>query len=146
MARKSTGIPPWFQILESARKLSLNGGRPFTAAALAEAAEIQGTERSQPHHLASGWLSKFVRWGYVLQDGTVPREENAGGRWIRQYRMTKFGLTCEPTGKGQAAVGLKKLVAAARSLQEAYGQKSEALAWREFLRVLEEIDPPEETK
>src|ERR1041385_4534703 len=135
MVKKSTGIPPWFQILESARKLSLNGGRPFTAAELAEAAAIEGTERSKPHHLASGWLSKFVRWGYVLQDGVVPRAEGDVGRWIRQYRMTKFGLTCEPTGKGSTAIGLRKLVAAARALQEAYGQKAEALVWREFLRV-----------
>jgi len=144
MSPKSAGFPSWFRILESARKLSLNGGRPFTAAELAEAAAIEGTERSQPHHIASGWLSKFVRWGYVLQDGVVPRAEGDKGRWIRQYKMTKYGLTCEPGASGSSAIGLKRLVAAARTLEEAYGQKAEALAWREFLKVLEEIDPPEE--
>ncbi len=121
---KSSGFPVWFQILESVRKLSQNGSRSFVASELAEAA---------------GWLSKFVRWGYVLHDGSeVPAEGSK--RWIRKYKITKFGLMCEPTPGGTFSVPLNRLIAAARDFQAAYGKKEESLAWREFIQVLDGID------
>lgn len=79
----------WFSILEAARQLSEDG---FTAEELAQEAEIEGTEISKPAKIASAWLSKFHRWGYVLQAGTA----SSGRRWVRVWKLTDWGFEYEP--------------------------------------------------
>ncbi len=132
------GFPTWFRILESVRKISLDGQRSFTAAELAQEAALERVGSATEQQLASGWLSKFVRWGYVVHDGTAKPE--GANRWIRKYQITKFGKMCEPTKGGSYTVPLNRLIAAAREFEAAYGKKEEALAWRQFLQVLNDID------
>lgn len=78
----------WWDVLQAVRRVSLAGERLFTAVDVAREAGIEGTERSAPGDIASAWLGKFVRWGYVIQKGTAKGEK----RWIRTYEVTKYGL------------------------------------------------------
>lgn len=135
---KGPGFPTWFRILESVRKISLDGARSFTAAELAAEVGFERAGTATEQQLASGWLSKFVRWGYVVHDGTEKPE--GAPRWIRKYQITKFGKMVEPTKGGSYTVPLNRLIVAAREFEQAYGKKEEALAWRQFIQVLNEID------
>jgi hypothetical protein len=78
----------WWTVLQAVRKASLDGKRPFTALDVSREAKIEATERSRPEQLASAWLGKFHRWGYVLPDGSAKGEK----RWVRTFTITEYGL------------------------------------------------------
>lgn len=78
----------WWDVLEAVRRVSLAGERPFTSMDVAREAGIKATERSSPERIASAWLGKFQRWGYIVQKGTA----EGAKRWIRTYTITKYGL------------------------------------------------------
>lgn len=71
----------WFDVLKAARKVG-SEGKEVTAEALAAAARIEAS-------VASAWLGKFVRWGYVLRTG---RDTSRRGRPQTVYALTRWGL------------------------------------------------------
>lgn len=88
----------WFSVLEVVKILSRDKAS-FSAPQLAEAAKIQGTEKSTPEKIASGWLSKFLKWGYVKRAEVMKRE---GFRDAQGYTATESGLACQPkAGRNQ---------------------------------------------
>lgn len=74
----------WQDILDAARRAALRG--PITSAAVAAEAGVDP-------RVASAWLGKFCRWGYVVRSGTTPGEK----RWTRTYELTAFGIRYKPT-------------------------------------------------
>lgn len=72
----------WFNILKAARKCAEGEDRTVTAAELAAAARI-------PPDVASAWLGKFARWGYVLRTG---RDTSRRGRPQTVYTITRWGM------------------------------------------------------
>lgn len=60
----------------------------FNSTDLSLEAKIESTERSEAHQIASAWLGKFVRWGYVVRAGHDPGERS----W-RGYSLTRWGAT-----------------------------------------------------
>lgn len=78
----------WYGVLKAVRKLTGNDPeRDFTAEELALGAGLKGTERSSPRHIASAWLGKMVRWGYVVRSGAATT-----GTSRRSYRITRWGI------------------------------------------------------
>lgn len=69
-------LPSWYRILEACRRLS----EPFGSIELAAACKSPKLDA----HSASGWLSKFVRWGYVAP---------AGSRKAKGHPASLFTLT-----------------------------------------------------
>lgn len=74
----------WWSILEAMRSVAARKGE-FSSRDLAPAAELS-------IGVASGWLSKFVRWGYARRVGS----EAGNGRWLRLYSITRYGATRKP--------------------------------------------------
>lgn len=74
----------WFDLLKVVRKLSVEG--EISAAALAQRARIEPK-------LASAWLSKFTKWGYVAP--TEGPASSGRGRPVRFYELTEYGRTKE---------------------------------------------------
>lgn len=94
MPKSSSGA--WWEILIAARELAgdpvaLTGAGSDTVLAsdLAEAAGI-------PTKLASGWLGKFVRWGYAARVGV---QRGAPGRPRTLYVITRWGMSREVPAK-----------------------------------------------
>ena len=92
----------WYDVLLAARAIGLeevdSKGKkvrviPFTAPQLAVEADIKPGKRSRAVDIAAGWISKFVRWGYLLRDGA--RRPAAGGRSTQFYRLTDWGVLFE---------------------------------------------------
>jgi hypothetical protein len=84
---------PWYDVLKAARRASKNGTDLLTAAALSEDGFFK-PYGDRGIHVASAWLSKFVRWGYAVREGSQP----SGKAWARTYRLTKWGLKFRPKG------------------------------------------------
>lgn len=91
---------PWYDVLLAVRRASLQGQRPFTAQDVAREAGIEGTERSSPERIASAWLGKFQRWGYILVEGSA----KGARRWIRTYTVTDWGMRFKPNPDAKADV------------------------------------------
>ena len=70
----------WYLILKAARKLD-----PLTSYALA--GEVGTTV-----NIASAWLGKFCRWGYVVRVGSA----RGARRWVRVYELTRWGRRFKP--------------------------------------------------
>lgn len=84
----------WWDVLLAVRRASHDGERKFTASDVAMEAKFEPTEGSDARRIASGWLSKFTRWGYVKRSGSVKGES----RWVRTFELTEYGKTRpEPT-------------------------------------------------
>jgi hypothetical protein len=79
----------WFQVLKAARRSAIDGR--ITSEALADAMSTKGPP--VPVKVASAWLGKFVRWGYVLREESD--QNGLPGRPKANYRMTKWGLNRE---------------------------------------------------
>lgn len=92
----------WFEVLKAARRLSKRG-KEITAAALAEEAGIQRGEKSTETQIASAWLGKFAKWGYVKRVETP--QDKLGGRPVTFYEMTANGLDKKPKFKMPAYTG-----------------------------------------
>ena len=85
---------PWYKVLLAARRLCTEKEpkKPtnalFTASDLSSAAKIKPGEKATSEKIASGWLGKFVRWGYALRVGSEPSK----GRPFTVYRLTKWAF------------------------------------------------------
>jgi len=75
----------WYDVLKAARRIATRKG-VFNSTDLAEEARIEPTAKSGAHQIASAWLGKFVRWGYVVRAGHEPGERS----W-RGYSLTPWG-------------------------------------------------------
>lgn len=135
MARPTPGTPPWFKALEAARKLSPRPDRHFTAAQLADEAQIADTEKSRGSQIASAWLSKFVRWGYV---NFVEKVDAGGIRPTNSYVVTKTGHTCEVTEGCPSK--LSGLVGAVRAFEKARRTPKEEAAFAALIRQTDEVE------
>lgn len=127
----------WYSILDSARKFSPDERKPFTAPDLARVAGLQDTESSTASQIATAWLSKFVKWGYVRIIGKVTGES---GRQTNAYVISENGRACEQKeGRGSQVA---RLLAAVRAYQKVRGQggKPEATAFAQMVKVADEVE------
>lgn len=92
----------WYNILEAARRIGVGKGGPvpFTARMLADEAGIkQGKgKKATVHDIASAWLGKLYRWGYILPAGKTAPEE---GRSETVYKLTDWGIRFKPKKGGR---------------------------------------------
>ena len=95
---RPTTAKGWVFVLEAARRASHNGEREFSSFDLVPEARLKATKRSEAVQIASGWLSKLARWGYVRRAGTAPH----GKRWVRLYALTRWGKRFELKEGGRA--------------------------------------------
>lgn len=127
---KNKGDAPWFGILQACRQMGGN----FTARDLAGAAKIGSTEDkdgatvSDGKQIASAWLSKLAKWGYVERVGTA--KGDGRGRPVVIYKVTKVGMECEVT-KGR----VEQLVDAIRSFGEARGTRKEEASFASLIAL-----------
>jgi len=126
---------PWFETLLAARQLSPDPKHFFTAAQLAQAADIQPGPRSTREQIASAWMSKFVKWGYALSVGKI---EGAGVRMNNTYVVTDKGHAAEP--REGRATQLDHLVEAVRAFQAAVGTRNEAGAYKRMVDACDAIE------
>lgn len=84
----------WYGILLRARQLEKKTGY-LSSPMLAK-------DLGVPGRVASAWMYKFERWGYVLRHGTM----SSGGkrRWARYFKLTKWGMS---RGKPKRKIKLK---------------------------------------
>lgn len=95
MAKKARR--PWFQVLEAVRRLAgPKGVKLFTSDGVAQEAGIRDGKKREARHIASAWLGKFLRWGYIAHSGRA-----VAGPSRRAYRITDWGLRYEPQRDGQ---------------------------------------------
>lgn len=146
-----TNKQSWFEILQAARTLSQKG--PFGSADLARAAGLEDTlpsemlkgkdagkigKGSTAQQIASGWLGKFVKWGYVIVTGKV---QTGGPRPAFVYQVTPAGMTCAVRPGLRAR--LLTLIAAVDRLKELKGKGGEISAYQDLLKVANEVRPQE---
>lgn len=144
----------WFEILKSARILSAKA--PFASSDLAREAGLKDTfpsvitrgdragqmgKGSTAEKIASGWLSKFKKWGYVE---VVEKVQMGNPKATYAWRVTKEGMDCEL--KDGIRKRFDKLLEASKALRELRGKKSEHEAWKDFLKTLAEVEGKEEEK
>jgi hypothetical protein len=122
-------------VLEAARKLSPRSDRTFTAAQLANEGQIADTEKSRGSQIASAWLSKFVRWGYV---NFVEKIDAGGIRPTNTYVVTEVGHECEVTEGCPSK--LASLIGAVRAFEKARKTPREEAAYKALLQVTGEIE------
>jgi hypothetical protein len=70
---------PWFDVLLAARRIQ-HRKEVLTSSELALEAAIET-------RIASAWLFKFARWGYVKQEEKIP----TGRRWSWSWSVTRWG-------------------------------------------------------
>ncbi|MGI0147904.1 MAG: hypothetical protein ACREDF_00020 [Thermoplasmata archaeon] len=78
----------WYGILKAARKSAIDG--LVTSERLSEKIGV-------PVRIASAWLGKFVRWGYMLRE--VGPGNGRRGRPPMVYRLTRWGLRFKAAGQ-----------------------------------------------
>jgi hypothetical protein len=120
----------WFKLLELARVLSPKPKDTFTVRNLAKKAGWEGKDVQ----IASGWLYKFRKWGYVDVVGTEP---SGAVRPLNVYVVTEKGRTCEPrAGRG---LQITQLLAAIAAFKKARGTKGEVAALAALYKLADEI-------
>lgn len=147
----------WFEILEILRVLSENGKRQFTSSSLVEAAGLKDTPKrvfssgprkgetslgSTAVQIASGWLSKFRRWGYVEIVDTKP---SSGPKPSNIYALTQKGLSCELRSSRQEQLStlktqLETLLESTVAYRDLRGKPAEGQAWKDLLKVIRETE------
>jgi hypothetical protein len=135
MPRSTQVAPPWFRVLEAARRLSPRASHRFTAAQLAAEAGILDTKKSRGSQIASAWLSKFVRWGYV---DFVEKIDAGGIRPTNAYAVTQAGHDCEVTEGCPSK--LSRLIGAVRAFEKARRTAKEDVAFAALIRQAEEVE------
>jgi|GEM_PF-4015726 hypothetical protein len=135
MPRPTPGAPPWFRVLEAARKLSPRDSHHFTAVDLAREAGLEDTAKSRGSQIAAAWLSKLVKWGYV---NFVEKIDAGGIRPTNSYVVTPAGRTCEVTEGCTAR--LARLVAGVRALQKVYRTPKAEAAFDALVKLADEMD------
>lgn len=86
---------PWFDVLLSARRI-LSRGEILTSIGLA-------LESGLETKVASAWLFKFERWGYVLRKEKVATEK----RWSWSWSVTAWGTKARVKGYRAKKEGLR---------------------------------------
>ena len=71
---------PWIAVLQAARRILQKGG-VLTSTALAEETELETK-------VASAWLFKLEKWGYVSKD----QKYITGKRWSWSWALTRWGF------------------------------------------------------
>lgn len=124
----------WFEVLKAARELSPDGAT-FTAAGLASMAHIQETSKSTPEKIAAGWISKFLKWGYVKRTSKAEQDH----RLVQWYVVTPYGHACAP--REASASQLDRLCQAVRAYEEVkvVGPK-ERQAWKNLIHLCGEFE------
>lgn len=123
----------WHEILCAARRV-FPRKTPFTAAHLAAAANLRDAAKSNKIKMAYGWLSKFLRWGYVERAGTISDPE---GREMQAYRMTDVGIDCEIREGRESKI--KRHSQAVKDYKKAIGTRSEEASLSALVKLCEEI-------
>jgi len=75
---------PWYDVLLAVRRVASREG-PITAAGV-------GVELEMPPRIASMWLAKLWRWGYLRRREKVLE----GRRWTYRYELTRWGERFRP--------------------------------------------------
>jgi len=75
---------PWYDVLKVVRRMVDAGGEISS--------RTVGLEAEMPTRIASMWLSKMVRWGYLRR---ISREPD-GKRWSYRYELTRWGQRFKP--------------------------------------------------
>lgn len=121
----------WFNLLQLARGLSPKQKDTFTVRDLAKKAGWEGKDMQ----IASGWLYKFRKWGYVNVVGT---EEVGSVRPLNVYVVTPKGHECKP--RAGREVQLKALLEAIGELRVAMGTKNQAKALQKVFELAVQIE------
>ncbi len=92
----------WYNVLLTARGIGIKRNRTvaFTSTQLAHALGIESTDERNSSSIASAWLCKFRRWGYVVLAGEA---QSTGGRPPKMYILTSWGVRCQPSTKKKAS-------------------------------------------
>ena len=77
---------PWFDVLLAARRIA-HRKETLTSGELALEASIET-------RIASAWLSKFARWGYVKKKEKIA----TGNRWSWSWVVTRWGIRAKIEG------------------------------------------------
>lgn len=125
----------WFEILQAAKSLS-KAEKAFTASELASAAAIDNAPLSTREKVAYGWISKFLRWGYLRRASKIPGSQ---GRLVTTYKVTDSGMLCEER-EGKTSQ-LNRLILTIMKYGAKRGTKGEEKAWEELVYVMNEVAP-----
>ena len=121
----------WFKLLELARGLSRNSKDTFTVRDLAAKAGWVGDDVQ----IASGWLYKFRKWGYVDVVGTT---HGGAVRPLNVYVVTDKGHECKPRAGRERQ--LRIILEAIAAFRNSRGTKGEPKAMQRMLDVAGEIE------
>jgi hypothetical protein len=120
----------WFSLLTLARELSPDSKATFTAPHLA----AQAGFKERDVKIASGWLYKFRKWGYVDVVGTV---QGGSIRPLNVYVVTEKGHACKP--RAGRELQLRQLLEAVAAFKRARGTKVEAAALAALYKLADGI-------
>lgn len=123
----------WFNILEEARVFS-ELEESFSLADLVKCLKLKP-------YVASAWIGKFIRWGYIERIGSTP---NPGHKPCAVYRVTKKGFEAEDLSKKTLAKALRayfrarKALEETRSRDEMQAKRDEWLAYQTLVKKAKE--------
>jgi hypothetical protein len=120
-------------MLKAARELSKTIPE-FVAQDFVRAASIEKTDASQSSQIATAWLSKLARWGYLK---IVRKQAGAVGRPMNVYVVTKKGRECDLEEGIKAK--FDRLVAAAVDYKAAHALPTAAAVRKQLFKVLDEV-------
>lgn len=125
----------WFEVLEVCRRIGKDQ-RPITSVDLLHAARFKGTEDTKASQIASGWLGKFARWGYLERAGTQPRAGEPGPP-LTIYVVSKAGWEAyERPGKLTIlvrAIRLHQKACAGQNVENVYASLSSLVQWCDLI-------------
>lgn len=125
----------WFGILEAVRLVS-KAQDPFKAEDLAREVGVRSAGTATSKQIASAWLGKFCRWGYV------ERVSSGYGQSVppppTTYTLTDEGRSCTKWEKTSSR--LARLAAAVRAYQAARGARGEEAAFNMLVRITDEVE------
>jgi len=81
----------WYDVLKSVRRISSAG--EITSSVVADDTDLTPA-------LASAWLGKFTRWGYLVRVGV----RSGHGRPRTVYQLTSWGKRFSPARKAEATL------------------------------------------
>jgi hypothetical protein len=137
MARKGApgNFEGWYGILGACRKLGKDGCF-FTAQNLADAMKFQAADATTPTQMASAWLGKFAKWGYVERGEPDKTQIGlSGGRPPSTYRMSDLGNECE-----ERPGRLTRLLNHIRALGKARGSPQESQLYNDLFPLADRIE------
>lgn len=129
----------WFGILEACRKLGKNGA-VITSERLNDEMNFRETDEATPLQIASAWLGKFAKWGYVERgESDKSKVGLRGGRPPSTYTMSKLGNTC-PDRPGR----LTRLLQHVEALRAARGTPDENQIYQDLFILADIIKKNDE--